>query len=102
MRCSRMSSMTRWIGSSSVDDAYSQLVTKIGADTAQSNTTLSNAQALTTAISNQRQSVSGVSLDEEMTNLLTFQRGYQASSRALSAMDDMIDQLVNRTGRVGL
>ena len=77
-------------------------MTKIGADTAQSNTTLSNATALTTAINNQRQSVSGVSLDEEMTNLLTFQRGYQASSRALSAMDDMIDQLVNRTGRVGL
>ena len=90
------------IGSSSIDDAYSQLVTKIGADTAQSNTTLSNATALTTAINNQRQAVSGVSLDEEMTNLLTFQRGYQASSRALSAMDDMIDQLVNRTGRVGL
>ena len=37
-----------------------------------------------------------------MTNLLTFQRGYQASARALSAMDSMIDQLVNRTGRVGL
>jgi flagellar hook-associated protein 1 FlgK len=37
-----------------------------------------------------------------MTNLITFQRGYQASARALSAMDDMLDQLINRTGRVGL
>ena len=46
--------------------------------------------------------MSGVSLDEEMTNLVKFQRGYQASSRALSAMDEMIDLLINRTGRVGL
>ena len=37
-----------------------------------------------------------------MTNLLKYQRGYQASSRALNAMDDMLDQLINRTGRVGL
>ena len=37
-----------------------------------------------------------------MSNLVKFQRGYQASSRALSAMDEMIDQLINRTGKVGL
>ena len=33
---------------------------------------------------------------------MKFQRGFQASSRALNAMDEMIDLLVNRTGRVGL
>jgi len=54
------------------------------------------------SLDDKRQSVSGVSLDEEMTNLVKFQRGYQASSRALSAMDEMIDQLINRTGKVGL
>jgi flagellar hook-associated protein 1 FlgK len=37
-----------------------------------------------------------------MTNLITYQRGYQASARAMNAMDDMLDQLINRTGRVGL
>ena len=47
-------------------------------------------------------SVSGVSIDGEMTNLVRFQRGYQASARALNAMDDMIDLLINRTGRLGL
>jgi len=58
--------------------------------------------ALVNALQNQRQSVSGVNLDEEMTNLITYQRGYQASARAMNAMDDMLDQLINRTGRVGL
>jgi flagellar hook-associated protein 1 FlgK len=50
-----------------------------------------NMQATVTAIGNQRQSVSGVSLDEEMTNLISFQRGYQASARTLTAMDEMLE-----------
>jgi flagellar hook-associated protein 1 FlgK len=68
----------------------------------QSTNQVDTTTALVNALQNQRQSVSGVNLDEEMTNLITFQRGYQASARALSAMDDMLDQLINRTGRVGL
>ncbi len=59
-------------------------------------------QATLTAIGNQRQSVSGVSLDEEMTNLISFQRGYQASARTLTAMDEMLEQLIEHTGRAGL
>ena len=60
------------------------------------------APGLADALRDKRDSISGVSLDEEMTNLTRYQRGFQASARALSAMDEMIDQLVNRTGRVGL
>ena len=44
---------------------------------------------------------SGVNLDEEMTNLLTYQRGYEAASRVLTTIDSMLDQLINRTGLVG-
>jgi flagellar hook-associated protein 1 FlgK len=43
-----------------------------------------------------------VSLDDEMTNLVKFQRGYQASARAMSAVDSMLETLITRTGRVGL
>ena len=42
-----------------------------------------------------------MSLDEEMGNLVRFQRAYQASSRAMSTMDEMLDVLINRTGWVG-
>ena len=62
----------------------------------------SNAQALTDAVEDRRQSVAGVSMDEEMSNLVRFQRSYQASARAMSTMDEMLDVLINRTGRVGL
>jgi len=100
----RMAGMqtTPTIGAATIDAAYTQLVTQVGADVQQATNQVETTTALTNALQNQRQSVSGVSLDEEMTNLITFQRGYQASARALSAMDDMLDQLINRTGRVGL
>jgi flagellar hook-associated protein 1 FlgK len=100
----RMADMqtTPTIGAATIDAAYTQLVTQVGADVQQSTNQVDTTTALVNALQNQRQSVSGVNLDEEMTNLITFQRGYQASARALSAMDDMLDQLINRTGRVGL
>ena len=90
------------VGSATIDTAYSQLVTKIGSDTQQAQRDKDTADLLVGSLDDRRQSVSGVSLDEEMTNLVRFQRGYQASARAMSAMDEMIDQLISRTGRVGL
>jgi flagellar hook-associated protein 1 FlgK len=85
-----------------VDTAYAGLVTRIGSDVQDAVRESSNATVLVDALENRRQSVSGVSLDEEMTNIVRFQRGYQAAGRALSAMDELIDFLVNRTGKVGL
>ena len=44
---------------------------------------------------------SGVNLDEEMTNLLQYQRAYQAAARLITTVDEIFDTLVNRTGTVG-
>jgi flagellar hook-associated protein 1 len=84
------------------DQAYGAFVARVGAEVSQANRQQANAQALTDAVEDRRQSVAGVSLDEEMTSLIRFQRAYQASSRAMSTMDEMLDVLINRTGRVGL
>ncbi len=84
------------------DQSYSSLVESIGNKVKSAQSEQANMQTTLTAISNQRQSVSGVSLDEEMTNLISFQRGYQASARTLTAMDDMLEQLIEHTGRAGL
>lgn len=59
-------------------------------------------QSVTTGVDNLVQSQSGVSLDEESTNLLTYQRAYQASSRVLTTVDETLDTLINHTGRAGL
>ena len=44
------------------------------------------------------ESDAGVNLDEEMTNLLMYQRAYQAAAKVITAVDEMMDTLINRTG----
>ncbi|WP_397537242.1 flagellar hook-associated protein FlgK [Rummeliibacillus pycnus] len=53
-------------------------------------------------ISNRRASVSSVSLDEEMTNMITFQQAYNASARMITVVDETLDKIINGMGRVGL
>jgi flagellar hook-associated protein 1 FlgK len=86
----------------SADQHYSALIERVGSDVKTAQDEQANGQTTVTAIGNQRQSVSGVSLDEEMTNLISFQRGYQASARTLTAMDQMLETLIEHTGGVGL
>ncbi len=84
------------------DAAYSGLIERVGSDVQGAKSEQANLQTTLTAINDQRQSVSGVSLDEEMTNLMSFQRAYQASARTLTAMDDMLETLIEHTGKAGL
>jgi flagellar hook-associated protein 1 FlgK len=86
----------------SQDSAYTAFVTRIGGDLKNAQRGEANSTVLLDAINDRRQSTSGVSMDEEMTNLVRFQRGYQASARVMSTMDQMLDTLINRTGSVGL
>jgi flagellar hook-associated protein 1 FlgK len=84
------------------DSDYRAFIARVGTDVRGALRQEANARSLTDAVQDRRQSVAGVSLDEEMSNLVRFQRAYQASSRAMSTMDEMLDVLINRTGRVGL
>jgi flagellar hook-associated protein 1 len=82
----------------SADQAYNALVTQIGGDVQSAQSAQSTSQSLLTAIGNQRQSVNGVSLDEEMTNLITYQQAYQASARVMNAIDATLNTLINQVG----
>jgi flagellar hook-associated protein 1 FlgK len=90
------------LSGSTIDTAYAQLVTTIGTDAQTAQRNVSNSNVLVNSLTNRRDSVSSVSLDEEMTNLVKFQQGYQAASRALNAIDDALNKLISGTGRVGL
>ena len=83
------------LGGGATDQAYAKFVTQVGSDVKSVQTTQQTGQSLLGAIDNQRQSVSGVSLDEEMTNLITFQRAYQASARVMSVIDSTIGDLIS-------
>jgi flagellar hook-associated protein 1 FlgK len=87
---------------SSAGTQYGALVRQVGSDAANASDAQAVAQAAYDGAEDRRQNVSGVSLDEEMANMLRFQRGYQASARAMSSIDEMLDTLINRAGRVGL
>ncbi len=82
----------------SADQAYSAFVTQIGSDVSSTQNAQSTSQSLLSAISDQRQSVSGVSLDEEMTNLIQYQQAYQASARVMNAIDETFSTLIQTVG----
>ncbi len=83
------------------DREYQGMIGQLGV-AAQASTRRTEIQAtVTEQVDASREAHSGVNLDEEMTNLLTYQRGYEAASRVLTTIDSMLDQLINRTGLVG-
>ena len=53
------------------------------------------------SIETQRMSISGVSMNEETTNLIVYQQSYNACSRVINALDEMLDILIRDTGVVG-
>ncbi len=70
------------------------LTATIGAQVQTLNTALTGQTAIVTSATNAVASDSGVSLDEEMTNLLTYQRAYQASAKIITATDEMLQTLI--------
>lgn len=78
---------------------FSQAVSGLGQALAGANARVddqANIERLTRA---QRDAVSGVSLDEELADLMKYQRAFQASSRVFQTVDDLLDVVVNRLGR---
>jgi flagellar hook-associated protein 1 len=88
-------------GGASAGQQWKNMVTQLGV-TVQSLTRAKQAQdAVVTTADDAVTADSGVNIDEEMTNMLQFQRAYQASARCITTVDEMIDTLVNHTGIVG-
>ncbi len=84
------------------DVAYRNLIGTLATDVQRADQQAAVQQAVTTSVDGLAQSSAGVSFDEETTNLLTYQRAYQASSRVLTTVDETLDTLISHTGRVGL
>lgn len=76
-------------------DSYSLSVAQLGQSLATANTQVSDQQAVQTLLRNQRNSVSGVSIDEEMTSLVSFQRAYEASAKLVNTVDQMLSVVIN-------
>ena len=81
--------------------SYRSLVTAFGSAVASVKQGAGSQATLSAAVDAQRESLSGVNQDEEMVNLMAAQRGYEGAARVLTAMDSMLDTLINNTGMVG-
>jgi flagellar hook-associated protein 1 FlgK len=86
----------------SIGGYYAAFTAQMGLDVSQADQMASTQQAVVNFLDAQRENVAGVSLDEEAVNQLSAQRAYQASARVITAVDQMLDKLINGTGVVGL
>lgn len=87
------------IGTNTLNQAYIGQVARAGADAKSAQTETKNQDSIVNQLENQRASVSGVSLDEELSRLIQYQRSYQAASRFITTIDDALDRLINSLGR---
>ena len=83
------------LGNQTFAQSYNGTITGLGTALNSVNTQLDNQNAVQSMLQTQRNSVSGVSVDEEMTNLVMFQRAFQASAHLVSVVDQMLSIVVN-------
>jgi flagellar hook-associated protein 1 FlgK len=84
------------------DANYRKMIVELGVQSAVASRNLDIQSVITTQVDAARDSVAGVNIDEEMTNMLSYQHAYSAAGRLVTAIDEMLDKLINGTGRVGL
>jgi flagellar hook-associated protein FlgK len=84
-----------------IDSGYRKMIVELGVQSAVSQRNLDIQTSITTTIDAARESVAGVNLDEELTNMLSYQQAYAAAGRMVTALDEALDVLINRTGLVG-
>jgi flagellar hook-associated protein 1 len=88
-------------GTTSINDYYNGIVGRLGVEAHQANSFASNYEMLVEQIKNTRDSVQGVSLDEEMANMVKFQHAYDAAARVITSFDQALDTVINTMGIVG-
>ncbi|MGB4465713.1 MAG: flagellar hook-associated protein FlgK [Eubacteriales bacterium] len=81
--------------------ALNSLVSTLAISLKTSKSVCDTKKSLLDSIETQRMSISGVSIDEEATNLIVYQQSYNACSRVINALDEMLDILIRDTGVVG-
>ncbi|MFZ4621113.1 MAG: flagellar hook-associated protein FlgK [Bacteroidota bacterium] len=80
---------------SSIGQYYNGLVSSIGTDIQSAATENSSTQLVMEQLTAQQNSVAGVSIDEEMTNLIKYQHGFDAAARVINTVNDMFKTILN-------
>jgi flagellar hook-associated protein 1 FlgK len=87
------------LGNLDPGQAYARIVGRVGQRKSDSAATLETRKAMTAQVETARQSISGVSLDEEMISLSKYQRAFEAASRVFTTADQLLKDLLDMVGR---
>jgi flagellar hook-associated protein 1 FlgK len=82
-------------GRTTADDFYNSIVTDIGVTSSRNNEILTQNKSIISQLGKMREQVSGVSIDEETTNLMQFQHAYDASAKVIKTADEMLDTILS-------
>lgn len=85
-------------GSMTINSFYANMVGSLGIKVQESETLKDNYELLVTQIENSRQSVQGVSTDEEMTQMVRYQRAYEAAARMVTYVDSALETIISGMG----
>ncbi len=75
-------------------DYYNTMLSEVGSKVQEANFLRTSQEMVVNSLQNQRDSISGVSLDEEMTNLIKYEQAYQAASRMIAVADELIQSVL--------
>jgi len=89
------------IANGTIDAFYASMLGQLGVQSEQATRQFMNQQDIVTQVDSRRQSVSGVSLDEEMSDLIKYQHAYSAAARFMTTIDETLDKVINGMGLVG-
>lgn len=89
------------IGGQSINEFYVAMGTRLGVEASSIDTLVTQQDVVMTQAQNWRDATSGVDWNEELTNMIKYQKAFVACSRCLNAMDECLERLVTSTGTVG-
>ncbi len=88
-------------GKVSIDEYYRNLILELGNGGMEADRIATSQATVVNAVDAQRNAISGVSMDEEMSNMMKYKFAYDASSRVLNVMDSMMETIITSLGKVG-
>jgi flagellar hook-associated protein 1 FlgK len=80
--------------SATIDDFFNGLVSDVGRHVAQATVNANHQSTVALQLDTYREEVSGVSMDEEMINMVQFQSAYQAAAKLVNTVDEMLESMI--------
>jgi flagellar hook-associated protein 1 FlgK len=78
-----------------IDNYFKDVIDRLGVQSGEAKRIVKNQESLLASFTETRESVSGVSIDEEMASLIQYQHAYQANAKIISTVDELLDVVIN-------